>query len=204
MQLHLWQKNERKLSLADAGKGKRVAVGYINNNDRVLDIGCGDCAFLDMIQETRKNCHLYGADIIPSALEICKKKGYTPVKNIKKLEGKFNVITLFECFEHLSYEQRIVYGKWIEDKLVDGGIVVLSFPYICSMLSLVHYYDNPEHKEPFPRESHLNVFFAKCAIKKRVYLSPWLNPIKIIHCVLTGLSMNAIHNNICFVLKKEK
>ncbi len=203
MKLHMWQQRKREFSVVDAKKAKRFAIKVIRDGNAVLDVGCGDCDFFDMIRAQKKDCKLFGYDIVPEALQICKRKGYTPVRALKNMKNKFDVITLFECFEHLTYAQRQEYVAFIEESLKSKGYVVLSFPHIKSMLSILHYYDNPEHKEPFPLESNLMKFFENFTIVGKTYLSPWVHPLKVIHCVLTGLSLNAVYNNVCFVLQKK-
>lgn len=203
MKIHQWQGGKKEFSLVDDTKAKKFALKYIKNNDTVLDIGCGDCLFFDIVKNSKENCKFYGFDIIKEALDICKKKGYNSVNTLNKLNLKFDVITMFECFEHLDYGERVKHVEIINKLLKDNGYFILSFPYIKSMLSLQHYHDNPEHKMPYPLEKNLTKFFYNYKIIDKLYFNPWLNPLKVLHCVLTGLSFNVIYNNICYVLVRK-
>lgn len=203
MKIHQWQSRKREFSLVDDTKAKKFALKYIKNGNSVLDIGCGDCLFFDIIKNNKDACKLYGFDIVKDALEICKNKGYNSIDSLNRLNLKFDVITMFECFEHLTYEDRVRQVEVINKLLYNDGYLILSFPHIKSVLSLQHYHDNPEHKMPYPLEKNLTKFFYNYEIVDKLYFNPWLNPLNVLHCILTGLSLNAIYNNVCYILRKK-
>ncbi len=202
MKIHQWQKQTKEVSLVDALKAKRFALRYIHDGDAVLDIGCGNCDFLDLVKKERQKARLHAFDIEREARKIAEEKGYT-FHSTFSITHRFNAITLFECFEHLTYQERIDYAKHISSLLVKGGYIILSVPHIKSSLSMAHYYDNPQHKQPFPLESNILTFFEGYSLVDKCYLTPWLNPFKILSCLVTGLSFTALYNNVCFVLRKE-
>jgi hypothetical protein len=203
MKIHQWQQRTKSFTLVDDTKAKKYSVKFIKDRDAILDIGCGDCILFDIIKSKRNNCKFYGFDIVPDALKICKEKSYTPINDLNKTKGKFNVITMFECFEHLDYEGRLEQIDFINKKLEKDGYFIMSFPYVSSLLSLIHYNDNPEHKMPYPIEKNIRSLFANYEFVDKIYFNPWLNPIKILHCILTGLDSKAYYNNICYVLRKK-
>ncbi len=135
-------------------------------------------------------------------MDICKNKGYNPIKSLDHTNLKFDVITMFECFEHFDYEGRIKQVELINKLLKNKGTVILSFPNIKSMLSLIHYNNNPEHKMPYLIEKNITKIFYNYLIVDKIYFNPWLNPLKIIHCWLTGLNFNAVYNNVCYVFRR--
>lgn len=202
MKVHQWQM-KREFSLVDDTKAKKLALKYVKNGYSILDIGCGDCLFFDIVKKYRENCKLYGFDIMKEALAICKKKGYNAVGSLTKINLKFDIITMFECFEHLTYEERVKQVGLIDKFLKNNGYLILSFPHVKSMLSVIHYSDNPEHKFPYVHEKNLLKYFYNYEIVDRVYFNPWLNPLKILNCLVTGLSFNAIYNNVGYVLRKK-
>ncbi len=203
MKTHQWQQRKYRFTLVDDDKAKRYSVKYVQDGNYVLDIGCGDCVFFDILSSRRNNCKLYGFDIVSEALDICRKKGYFPVKNLKNLKDKFDIIAMFECFEHLTYEGRLEYVRFVGKRLKRGGYFIISFPHISSMFSLIHYSDNPEHKMPYPIEANLKRMFGDFDFVDKIYFNPWLNPLKVLHCLITGLSLNAIYNNVCYILRKK-
>lgn len=203
MEIHQWQIKQKSFTFVDDSKAKKFALNYIKDKDCILDIGCGNCDFFDIISRDKMDCKLYGFDILKDSLNICKDKGYNPVGSIKDLKNKFDVITLFECFEHIDYRARFKQVEEINKLLKSNGYVVLSFPNVMSFLSILHYGDNPEHQEPYPSDINIVKFFQGYKIIAKKYFNPWLNPLKIIHCILTGMSFNAIYNNVCFVLRRK-
>ncbi len=203
MAIHQWQVKRPSFTFVDDTVAKKFALNYIKNKDTLLDIGCGDCEFFDLVSKNKRECDLYGFDVLKDALDICKNKKFNPVYSLKTLKIKFDVITLFECFEHMDYKERFVQVDAINKILKKDGYVVLSFPHIRSMLSILHYGDNPEHQEPYPSEKNIIKFFQGYEIIAKKYFNPWLNPLKILHCWFTGLSFNAVYNNVCYILRKK-
>lgn len=203
MKIHQWQIRKKEFSLVDDSRGKKLALKYIRERNKILDVGCGDCSFFDIISKSRNNCKFYGYDIVKEALELCRKKGYTHVDSLQNVKIKFNVITLFECFEHFDFGGRARLAQKIDKMLSSDGLVIISFPHVKSVLSMQHYFDNPEHKIPYPSETNLLKIFSDYSVVDKIYFNPWLNPLKVIHCILTGLTFNAIYNNVCYVLRRK-
>lgn len=201
MKIHQWQNRKSEFSLVDSRKAAKAVLNYIKNGDKILDIGCGDCSFFDFVKKYRK-IKYYGYDVVKESLEIARKKGYNAIKSLNVKE-KFNVVTMFEVFEHLSVDEKIKYVKILDKLLVDGGYLALSFPNVKSVLSMQNYFNNIEHKVPIMNENNLRIFFHDFRVIRKVYLNPWLNPLKVLHSFITGLGFNAIYNNILFILKKK-
>jgi len=112
---------------------KRISVllGFadINENDKVLEIGCG----IGNILERIKKGHLYGVDISEVQIERAKKRLGSGV-NLTKAPGEslpfedkfFDKIICTEVFEHVLEPQLII--NEMKRVLKDGGIISLSIP----------------------------------------------------------------------------
>lgn len=164
-------------------RAKRIAK-LINNQGRVLDIGCGNGRFLQMIMshgdiqghgiEMESNSAKRAKTILGDNLQIgTLKDGDYP-------DNHFDAITLFHVFEHLTDPQD--YLKTIQKILKPGGILYMSFPNIDSWQSRL-FKGNWLHLDP-PR--HL-FFFGPADFKKAMndngfeviddmYLNPEYNP----------------------------
>jgi len=70
----------------------------------ILDIGCSTCSFFDFLRENKINANMIGFDIDKKALEIAKTKDYNVYDSLEKIEGYFDIITMWEVIEHLQLE----------------------------------------------------------------------------------------------------
>ena len=65
---------------------------HIGNNSNVLEIGVQNGGFLQILSKYLKNATLYGVDIDPTAIEICRLRAWlsiiVDVKDIKKITIK--------------------------------------------------------------------------------------------------------------------
>jgi len=200
VKIHTWQDRKEGFSLLDADAAKKIFLEYIKDGDKLLDIGCGDCAFFDFVKQHRK-CEFHAFDVNEDALKIANSKGYATHKTLD-IKGTFDVISLIEVFEHLTIEDRVKYAQIIDKVLKPGRYLLMTFPHVKSFLSVANYFDNLDHKAPYAKvDGALRIFEGYGLIRKK-YFSPWLNPLKIISCLATGLSLDAVYNSICLVLQK--
>lgn len=202
MKIHEWQKRKKRFSIVDGKLPSKESLKFIKNNDKILDIGCGDCSFFDYVIKHRHGLKLYAFDIIKDSLEIARKKGYKPVNNLS-LKEKFNVITMFEVIEHLGMPMKLEYARIIDNLLDDNGYLIISFPNVKSVLAQQNYFNNLEHKTPVLNENNIKVLFSDYRIVHRRYINPWLNPLKILHSFFTGYGYKAVYNNVLFVMRKK-
>src|SRR3989344_7424738 len=198
MKIHTWQNKSSSFSILESKAAKKIALRFIKRGNKILDIGCGDCDFFDLIKQYKKDCYLHAFDVLKEARNIAKNKGYVAHESLN-IKQKFDVITAFECLEHLDVVGRVKYSRLIDNMLKIDGYVVMSFPHINSLLAVLNYYDNIEHKPPYIKEKHILSLFPNFKIVKKRFVNPWLNPIKQLHCLLTGLSFNSIFNNVVYV-----
>ncbi len=106
----------------------------INNKGKILDIGCGNGQFLEMLS-VLGDIEIYGTEMEGSSAKRAAK-----IKNINLKIGAlskddyqkeyFDAITMFHVFEHLNEPSQ--YLDIIEDILKSNGYLVMSFPNIDS------------------------------------------------------------------------
>ena len=82
-----------------------VAAGFINESDKILDIGCGEGFFLDQIRE-KKQCVVTGLEFNQKAVDACHEKGIdaykVPVGEFADARpGEFDAVCMFQVLEHI-------------------------------------------------------------------------------------------------------
>lgn len=117
-------------------------VTYVTPADYLLDIGCGDGLFCEIVKSKFKKC--YGIDISPTAVRKAVKRGVTAVAHnlhdgpIPFPDGQFNLITASAVIEHIFEPSTLL----IEAKrlLKRGGKIIIGVPnirYLRYLFSLV-------------------------------------------------------------------
>jgi len=94
---------------------------------KILDIGCSSGFFLDIAK--RSGWQTYGIELGKVEAELCRKKGhtlYTKKLEVLNLETKFDVITLWDVFEHLPNGKEQL--KIFKNHLTDDGIIFMQIP----------------------------------------------------------------------------
>ena len=134
-------------------KGKRKLVEkYHHSFDSVLDIGCGDGAFLSLFKDKRT------AGVEPSnrARELCHNMGLAVEPSIADINQHFDIITLWHVLEHLPNLMGDL--KTINSLLSEDGRLFVAVPN-CKSWDAEYYgafwagYDVPRHVWHFDRES---------------------------------------------------
>jgi len=171
-------------SLVDFEKGKKLCLGFINDGSKILDIGCGDARFFDIVKKSVKNCEFYGNDIEKESEKIIKKKGYNFLKNLD-VNKKFDVISMFELIEHLDYDNLLKMTGRINHLLKKKGLLIISTPNFPNLEELNHFWDNAQHKRPYNKAA-LQRLFAGYTLLKHTYFCPQLNPVKVLMNIILG------------------
>lgn len=101
---------------------------YIEENDDVLDFGCGGGYLLKNINTQGKKI---GIEINPVAREIAKKNGVLCFDDIKKIaDNSIDVLISNHALEHV--DEPIIYIKEFRRVVRNGGKVVIVVPHIVS------------------------------------------------------------------------
>jgi 2-polyprenyl-3-methyl-5-hydroxy-6-metoxy-1,4-benzoquinol methylase len=116
------------------------------NKVKLLDVGCGDGAFLEKIKDI-KNVDSTGIDLTESSIKKALKKGLNVYQTtVEDFEQKnFDIIVAFHCIEHI--ENPTLFLNEIINKLAINGKVFLSTPY-SPMIEEYYWFNalnNPPH-----------------------------------------------------------
>lgn len=137
----------------------------ISRNKKLLDVGCGDGRFFDLlIKEGFSKNDFIGIDPTQQSVEKCLNKGYkvlglTTKQYIEKyISTKFDVIVSFHVLEHLS--DPIQFIKELLELLNTEGCIYLSTPY-SPMSFEVGWFDvlnhPPHHLGRWSKKSYLKL-----------------------------------------------
>lgn len=134
-------------------KSKRKLIEkYHSSFNSVLDIGCGDGAFLSVFEDKRS----VGVEPSAKARELCVKKGLEVAPSILDINETFDIITLWHVLEHLPDLKGDLTA--IKSLLSDQGRLFIAVPN-CKSWDAEYYgefwagYDVPRHVWHFDKES---------------------------------------------------
>jgi len=144
-------KVEKVLDMFRKRRAKELSR-YLDENDNILDIGCGNGRFLAYVSEYG-SFNIYGTELTGKA---ASRAGRVPGLILKTgmpadgdfSEGMFKAITLFHVFEHLEKPMEML--NIIDRILCTEGMLVMSFPNIASIQSAIFkgrwlHLDPPRH-----------------------------------------------------------
>jgi 2-polyprenyl-3-methyl-5-hydroxy-6-metoxy-1,4-benzoquinol methylase len=127
-------------------KFKRIIESFNGKYGSILDIGCFGGTFLGMIPETTFN-EQAGIDILKDQIEYANKKYATEFRKFYLMEdftkdgfldeGYFDVITLIEVIEHLTYPQISEIIHFAYSKLKPNGRLIITTPNYTSAWPLM-------------------------------------------------------------------
>lgn len=100
-------------------------------NQKVLDIGCGDGRFLNEILEKDNSSEVLGFDphMVSTLFQKIKiLKEWSEVTEWVKQKGTFDVVVCFEVLEHLNPERQIEIFEKAKEALKEDGVFIISVP----------------------------------------------------------------------------
>lgn len=130
---------------------------------RILEIGCGAGAFLDL-------CHslgferVKGIDISEEQISFCRERGHVHVECVdgssflEKSGDKFDLVVLLDVVEHLSKAAGMSLLKAVFTHLVPGGRVLVRVPNMSNPLNIQARYGDFTHEVGFSKESLEQLF----------------------------------------------
>ena len=138
--------------------GLEIIERYLKRRGKLLDIGCGNCGFLDAARKKGWN-NSSGTEYNLKALEIAKAKGHVVINagiNDPYFSGKtFDVITLWEVLEHVPDPRAEIHD--VSALLNPGGSVFFLVPNRDSLINRML----REKSGSFTGHCHINFFNAK-------------------------------------------
>ncbi len=126
------EENKNHVSISNPSSRYSNLLKYIDKNDTLLDIACGQGIGVYMLSKNVKKA--YGIDYNKIYIDNAKKKFiernlhyyYGTDNNIKDLGIKFSVVTSLHTMEHVSDD--IDFLRKIYNSLIEGGKLLLEVP----------------------------------------------------------------------------
>ncbi|MFL6587555.1 MAG: class I SAM-dependent methyltransferase [Luteimonas sp.] len=108
--------------------GRHVPRALCDAGGRILDVGCGNGAFV--LRAQQMGLTAYGSEPDPKAVEVCRRQGLDVVKDdifsSHWTASAFDWITMNHVIEHVEQPERFLARAL--DLLVPGGVLWLGLP----------------------------------------------------------------------------
>ena len=127
-------------------------VKEICTGKKVLDFGCGFGGFLHYIAQAADSC--CGVELGREERNYLNNKGIKCLRTIEETTEKYDVITLFHVFEHLSDPR-----KWLDNfskYLIHGGYLIIEVPHADD--ALLSLYENDKFADFTYWSAHLFLY----------------------------------------------
>lgn len=123
----------------------------------IIDIGCGRGEFLELCKEN--DIAAKGIDINEAMVHICKQKNLNVVCAeafeylAAQKDNSFSAIVAFQIIEHLENQRLIDFIKIAQQKICDGGLIILETINPECVYALRWFYADISHKRPIPAQT---------------------------------------------------
>ncbi|HHS97027.1 MAG TPA: class I SAM-dependent methyltransferase [Chloroflexi bacterium] len=130
-------------------------VPFFSRCGRVLDIGCGEGQFLELLGA--EGIDAQGLDIDPGMVERCRQKGLDVVEAdlfdyLPRHRETFDGIFCSNLIEHLSAEEAVQFVRLAFDALQEGGVFLIATPNPASLIVHLHeFWRDATHVRPYAR-----------------------------------------------------
>lgn len=125
----------------------------IQANERVLDIGCGDGTFLDLVRA--RGARGIGVDLDPARVEECRRKGLEAycvrVQEIDSVvKEKLDFVSMIHIIEHIVPAEALEILGAVTRSLSDDGRIFLVTPNISHPGVQTNFWLDITHTRPYP------------------------------------------------------
>ncbi len=150
---------------------------------RILDVGCGRGAFLDLAKAN--GCETFGTELNRPAVEAARARGHEIVvgylDDVPVASGKFDFIALFQVIEHVPAPISVI--SKARDMLEKGGRIFVAVPNECGVPGLANFspYQWPPHHISRWRRSDLIRLGVACGMEMELYGADGLTGAEIRH-----------------------
>jgi len=127
-------------------------------NKKVLDLGCG-CGFLAYFLKREGFKDVTCIDLNEKLIEIAKSRVDVEfivadgIEYLKQHSLKYDIIFLWNVFEHISKKQMIDSLRVLHKSLSDNGFMVIRTPNMSNLMSQGHFCDDFTHRTGFTEQS---------------------------------------------------
>lgn len=118
------------ISISSRLRANRIAK-YLNQRDRIIDLGCGNGRFLEQLHRTNLKFELHGVEVNPkAALRATKrlngKAWVHTILDLEKFFGKesFNAICMIHVLEHID-NPKVLLDEFEKVVRKDGKILIV-------------------------------------------------------------------------------
>jgi len=138
----------------DIASIQRKYLEYFHEAGRVLDLGCGQGTFLELLSGSGKEA--YGIDSDPEKIKRCLQKGLkaecsSVFEFFEHSDKQFDGIFASHLIEHLLPQQTMKLIQTCHNVLTDGGILVVITPNIGNLhVATETFYLDLTHIRPYP------------------------------------------------------
>jgi SAM-dependent methyltransferase len=135
---------------------RRKYLKYLDRGSRVLDLGCGDGAFMKFLRE--EGFAVVGVDRDGDAVRRAADRQLTVEEKdflefLRENQGGFGGIICSHVMEHIPIEQCEAFIRLCYGALTSKGVIVIITPNVHTLAGAADFWNDPSHVRPFPPAS---------------------------------------------------
>lgn len=130
----------------------RPIAALVRPGERVVDIGCGDGTFLELVRE--RGATGIGIDLDPEKVELVRAKGFEAhCARAQELDwgwGPVDFVSMIHIVEHLPSREALAILRRAHESLSERGRIFLVTPNIAHRIVQVNFWLDVTHVRPYP------------------------------------------------------